>query len=129
MEELDQRVLIVLRDGKHVVGTLVSYDQFSNLILHETVERRMKRCRETSTGIVTYYADVPLGLYVVRGDSIVLCGPLVDEDDIPAINAYAGRGGPGNHHSMQKVTLEELAEKTADSAVQLEWDFDTDLIA
>lgn len=60
-----------------------------------------------------YYADVPLGLYVVRGDSMVLLGQVGNEDQ-----------------NCKKVTLEALEErmKTCDSG-ELEWDFDTDLVA
>jgi hypothetical protein len=60
-----------------------------------------------------YYADVPLGLYVVRGDSMVLLGNMGEDDE-----------------TCIEVTLEELEERMkACSDGQLEWDFDTDLVA
>ena len=63
------RVLAILRDGKHLVGTLRSFDQFSNVVLDGTVERRNvgKKC-----------VDVPVGLFVLRADNVVMLG-LVDE--------------------------------------------------
>lgn len=39
LDQLDQRVLIILRDGRHLVGILRSFDQFLNLVVEETVER------------------------------------------------------------------------------------------
>ena len=39
LEEIDKRILIILRDGRHLVGTLRSFDQYMNLILEGTCER------------------------------------------------------------------------------------------
>jgi hypothetical protein len=39
IEQLDKRLLIVLRDGKHIVGNLKSFDQFMNLMLDDAAER------------------------------------------------------------------------------------------
>ena len=33
VEQLDRRILLILRDGRHLVGFLRSFDQFSNLVL------------------------------------------------------------------------------------------------
>ncbi|KAL7581772.1 hypothetical protein ACA910_022305 [Epithemia clementina (nom. ined.)] len=107
VEELDQRLLIVLRDGKHIVGTMISYDQFSNMILQDAVERRV-----VIADGVCYYHDIPLGLYILRGDSTVLMGQL----DMMR-----------ESHSMKEVELDELENlsKQQDAV----WDFDSDLIA
>jgi U6 snRNA-associated Sm-like protein LSm1 len=32
--------MVVLRDGKHLIGILRSFDQFSNVILEDCIERR-----------------------------------------------------------------------------------------
>lgn len=78
------------------------------MILEDTSERRM--CNVDGT---CYYADVPLGLYVVRGDSMVLLGQVGEEGQ-----------------SRKKVTVEELEERMkACDCGALEWDFDTDLVA
>lgn len=59
-----------------------------------------------------FYADIPLGLYVVRGDSMVLMGAM------------------GNESVMTEIDLEELEERQAKSKREpLEWDFDADLVA
>ena len=39
IEQLDKRVMIILRVGRHLVGKLRSFDHFMNLILEETCER------------------------------------------------------------------------------------------
>ena len=39
IEQIDCRVLIVLRDGRHLEGTLRSFDQYMNLIIEDSVER------------------------------------------------------------------------------------------
>jgi len=67
VEHLDCKVLAVLRDGKHLVGILRSFDQFSNIILENTVERR---------NVGNQCIDIPLGLFILRGDNIVLLGSI-----------------------------------------------------
>ena len=79
---------------------LRSFDQFSNLVLENTSERRVlhvKHKRESEGSIVKhnstenvkkdikselccYYTDIHLGLYIVRGDSVVLLGEIDDEN-------------------------------------------------
>ena len=39
LEQLDKRIMIILRDGKHLVGKLRSFDHYMNLILEDTYER------------------------------------------------------------------------------------------
>ena len=38
-EQIDTKILVVLRDGRSLVGIMRSFDQYVNLILEETVER------------------------------------------------------------------------------------------
>ena len=70
IESLDRRVILILRDGKHLVGTIRSFDQYSNMVLEDSFERVI---------VGKKYSDIPLGLYIVRGDNMVLCGEI-DED-------------------------------------------------
>jgi U6 snRNA-associated Sm-like protein LSm1 len=37
--QLDTQILIVLKDGRNLVGTLRSFDQYMNLVLDSTSER------------------------------------------------------------------------------------------
>ena len=61
-------MLVQLRDGRKIYGTFRSFDQFSNVVLEDAVERIIHEKR---------YADVPLGLYVIRGENVVLLGSIV----------------------------------------------------
>ena len=63
-----EKLLIVLRDGKKIVGTMRSFDQFSNIVLENAFERVI---------VGSKFGDVPLGLYVIRGDNMVLLGQMV----------------------------------------------------
>ena len=77
VDQLDKKVLIILRDGRNLVGVMRSFDQFSNVVLEDTFERRVVIPADESAPPV--YGDVPLGLYVVRGDSVVLLGEVSPE--------------------------------------------------
>jgi small nuclear ribonucleoprotein (snRNP)-like protein len=39
IEQIDARIVIVLRDGRYLEGTLRSFDQYMNIVLDGTVER------------------------------------------------------------------------------------------
>lgn len=93
--QLDKDVLIELLDGRHLIGVLRSFDQFGttkranpsfaranvplscaivvpfragNMVLEGARERHY---------IDREYADVPLGLYIVRGENVVFLGETV----------------------------------------------------
>ncbi|KAK6535326.1 SM-like, degradation of cytoplasmic mRNAs and positively regulates transcription initiation [Orbilia ellipsospora] len=72
----DKKLVIVLRDGRKLIGVLRSYDQYANLVLQDTVERLYSQ---------NLYADVPRGVYIVRGENVLLLGEidLDKEDDTP----------------------------------------------
>ena len=59
-----------------------SFDQFSNMVLEETSERRVLHTKKDGE-VVCFYTDILLGLYLVRGDSMVLLGEVDNnnEDD------------------------------------------------
>lgn len=90
-----------------------SFDQFSNLVLLDAIERRIVTVPNDDGRFHYYYSDIPLGIYVVRGDSMVLAGD-VEEDD---------------KDRMEQVTIEKLKELSKNSIEELEWDFDNDLTA
>ncbi|KAI9297143.1 RNA cap binding protein [Neoconidiobolus thromboides FSU 785] len=69
-ESVDKRVLVILRDGRKLIGYLRTYDQYANLVLQNTVERVY-----AGEG----YGDVELGIYVVRGENVVLMGEIDGE--------------------------------------------------
>ena len=85
-----------------------SFDQFSNMVLEDASERTVHR---GSDGVI-YFADVPLGVYIVRGDSMVMMGQISPDQGMTQVEASE------LHDMMAKETVEKL-----------EWDFDKDLLA
>jgi len=157
VEELDQRIMVVLRDGRHLVGTFRSFDQYSNMVLDNVSERRFhnqsknknsddKGKNNNNNKQITYFTDVPLGMYIVRGDSIVLLGQVGSEVEEENNNEF---GNNGVSVAMKRIDLDEFEAMVArdegnDKAVleeagedgpslisskPLEWDFDKDLLA
>ncbi|KAJ1090587.1 hypothetical protein NDU88_003717 [Pleurodeles waltl] len=86
-KELEKH-LVLLRDGRTLIGYLRSIDQFANLVLHQTVER---------IHVGKKYGDIPRGIFVVRGENVVLLGEidLEKENDTP----------------LQQVSIEEILEE------------------
>jgi len=68
---VDKRVLIVTADGRTILGELKGFDQTTNVILADSVERIWN----SEDGP----EDSPLGLYVVRGDNIAIVGQIDEE--------------------------------------------------
>ncbi|KAG5935481.1 hypothetical protein E4U59_005595 [Claviceps monticola] len=81
----DKKLMVVLRDGKKLIGVLRSWDQFANLVLQSTIER----IYATKPGCDAnapqgYYADIELGIFLVRGENVLLLGEIdLDKDDDP----------------------------------------------
>ncbi|KAK4349807.1 hypothetical protein RND71_029120 [Anisodus tanguticus] len=72
---LDKKLLVLLRDGRKLLGTLCSFDQFANAVLQGACERAI---------VGDLYCDIPLGLYIIRGENVVLIGELdVDKEELP----------------------------------------------
>lgn len=86
-EQLDKLVLVCLRDGRTFYGWLRSFDQYANLTLDNTVER---------LAIDNLYADVPIGIFIIRGENVMLLGQ-VDEHKEMAVSS-----------TMQAVSESEL---------------------
>eukprot|EP01112_Ceratiomyxa_fruticulosa_P007730 TRINITY_DN2001_c0_g2_i4.p1 TRINITY_DN2001_c0_g2~~TRINITY_DN2001_c0_g2_i4.p1 ORF type:complete len:132 (-),score=32.98 TRINITY_DN2001_c0_g2_i4:31-426(-) len=61
------KLMVVLRDGKKLVGTLRSYDQFANVVLQDTYER---------VYVGSEYGENLKGLYLIRGENVVLLGEI-----------------------------------------------------
>ncbi|XP_060961609.1 sm-like protein LSM1B isoform X1 [Cannabis sativa] len=72
---LAEKLLVLLRDGRKLLGLLRSFDQFANVILEGACERAI---------VGDIYCDIPLGLYVIRGENVVLIGELdLDREELP----------------------------------------------
>ncbi|XP_044471247.1 sm-like protein LSM1B [Mangifera indica] len=72
---LDKKILVLLRDGRKLLGLLRSFDQFANVVLEGACDR---------TIVGDLYCDIPLGLYVIRGENVVLIGELdLEKEELP----------------------------------------------
>ena len=54
--------MVLLRDGRTLIGTLRSVDQFANLVLQDCIER---------IHVGKQFGDIPRGIFVVRGENVV----------------------------------------------------------
>eukprot|EP00127_Corallochytrium_limacisporum_P001892 Clim_evm47s88 gene=Clim_evmTU47s88 len=97
LQQVDKKLIVVLRDGRKLIGYLRSFDQFGNLVLHETIER-------VYAGNV--YGDMPRGIFLIRGESIVMMGEIS-----PAKEATL---------PLQQVSFEEALFAQADEREQKE---------
>ncbi|KAJ1953672.1 U6 snRNA-associated Sm-like protein [Dispira parvispora] len=82
---VNERVLVITNDGRVLVGMLKGFDQVTNLILSDCQERifSLDEGVETAT----------LGLYLVRGDAVVVVG-LVDKEQDENLQLAAIRAKP-----------------------------------
>ncbi|KAG0733058.1 hypothetical protein G6F57_002678 [Rhizopus arrhizus] len=73
IDSIDKKLMVVLRDGRKLIGTLRSFDQFANLVLQDTIERiYVGQC----------YGDIPRGIFLIRGENVVLLGEIdLDKED------------------------------------------------
>jgi U6 snRNA-associated Sm-like protein LSm8 len=81
-----EKILVITADGRTLVGTLLSCDQLTNIVLNETIERIIRPQDDPEPS-----SEVSHGLYLVRGDNITICG-LVDKDLDNSINWAEVRG-------------------------------------
>lgn len=98
-DNLDKKLLVILRDGRKLIGILRSFDQFANVVLEGAVERII---------VGDFFCDLPVGLYIIRGENVVLIGELdLTKDDLPP--------------HMQRVTQKEIeqAQKEEKEATEL----------
>ena len=87
--------MVILRDGRKLIGILRSFDQFGKGSLNEwqpafvdSLPRLSDRAALYAANVVieaavervivgSKYCDLPLGLYIIRGENVVLIGALV----------------------------------------------------
>ncbi|KIR59488.1 U6 snRNA-associated Sm-like protein LSm1 [Cryptococcus bacillisporus CA1873] len=121
---VDKKVLVILRDGRKLIGVFRSYDQFAFLlqplffdgILHvlgilmqhaNTANFLLESCVER-LHYKLEYADKDIGVLLVRGENVVALGEidLIAEDMVP----------------LQQVNLQEIEEKISAENKQRERD-------
>ncbi|KAI5822702.1 hypothetical protein K523DRAFT_326050 [Schizophyllum commune Tattone D] len=98
-------MLVVLRDGRKLVGVLRSYDQFANLVLEDTWEKIYH---------TNLWAEKHVGLFLIRGENVVLMGEidLDREDDVPLRQVPYPALEPYHRKELEeKKKQEEIKEK------------------
>ncbi len=66
-ESLNREVSLLLKDGRILEGRLAGYDQYMNLVLEKTIEKRERMGKED----VKEKGDRRLDRVVVRGNNVV----------------------------------------------------------
>ncbi|KAL8707126.1 MAG: hypothetical protein Q9220_007789 [cf. Caloplaca sp. 1 TL-2023] len=106
----DKKLVLVLRDGRKIIGVLRSWDQFANLVLQETIERIF---------IEDIYADVARGIFLVRGENVLMLGEIdLDKDDY--IPEPYRKGTPEEVHALtvRKNQDTKKSDKTRQARLQ-----------
>uniref|UniRef100_A0A8C2QCH8 U6 snRNA-associated Sm-like protein LSm1 n=1 Tax=Cricetulus griseus TaxID=10029 RepID=A0A8C2QCH8_CRIGR len=103
IEDIDKKHLVLLREGRTLIGFLRSIDQFANLVLQQTVEH---------IHLGKKYGDIPRGIFVARGENVVLLGEII---------FYSGLHGKLFKPYLQQVSIEEiLEEQRVEQQIRLE---------
>ncbi|KAG0646242.1 U6 snRNA-associated Sm LSm1 [Hyphodiscus hymeniophilus] len=103
----DKKLMVSLRDGRKLIGVLRSWDQFANLVLQSTIERVFVPPSIASSPSSTptqpgLYADIPRGVFLVRGENVLLLGEIdLDRDDEP----------PPGYEKAEIQVVEKLAKE------------------
>lgn len=107
---LPEKLMVLLRDGRTLIGFLRSVDQFANLVLHRTIER---------IHVGNEYGDIPRGIFIIRGENVVLLGEIdrdkesklplkeISVDDI----LDAQRREQEQRHEKHKLIAKALTER------------------
>ncbi|KAK2626156.1 hypothetical protein QTJ16_004418 [Diplocarpon rosae] len=81
-----EKVLVLTSDSRTLIGTLLSCDQQTNLVLSQTIERIIRPPDDPEPS-----SEVPHGLYLIRGDNVAVVG-LVEEELDDSIDWLQVRG-------------------------------------
>jgi U6 snRNA-associated Sm-like protein LSm8 len=65
---MDKVISVITGDGRNIVGMMKGFDQTINVVLEDSHERVYSE----SAGV----AQIPLGLYILRGDNIAVIGEI-----------------------------------------------------
>jgi len=101
LDQIDKTVLIELLDGRHLIGALRSFDQFGNVVLESTSERHY---------IHDKFADIPLGLYIVRGDHVVLLGEI-DAEREKRLQSVLTKISPKEYLELKSKSAQKKTER------------------
>ncbi|KAM0513111.1 hypothetical protein ACHAPE_008148 [Trichoderma viride] len=106
-----KKLMVVLRDGRKLIGVLRSWDQFANIVLQQTTERIFapRADNHDAQQPYGYFADIPQGIFLVRGENVLLLGEIDSNKDDDA---------PPGYELAEVDVVKKLAEakKAADKA-------------
>ncbi|XP_047315606.1 sm-like protein LSM1A [Impatiens glandulifera] len=72
---LDKKLIVLLRDGRKLMGILRSFDQFTNVVIEGAYERVI---------VGDIYCGIPLGLYIIRGENVILIDEMnLEKEELP----------------------------------------------
>lgn len=91
--------MVLLRDGRTLIGYLRSVDQYANLLLQQTVER---------IHVGKKFGDIPRGVFLVRGENVVLLGEI---DALKEADQMFERVSIGDILALQKQEQDAKIEK------------------
>lgn len=92
LDEIDKKLMVLLRDGRTLIGFLRSCDQFANLVLHNTIERIhvdqeygdiQRQVKYVFSSLrfkikpLSYFLPFFRGTMIIRGENVVLLGEIV----------------------------------------------------
>ena len=94
----------------------------------DDADGQAQQSKPSSANTICYQTDIELGLFVVRGDNVVLLGEVGEEEE------------EQNNEQIRFVSLEEFEqledeeyrrkeEKDGEEEEPINWDFDQDLVA
>ncbi|KAI1726569.1 LSM domain-containing protein [Ditylenchus destructor] len=69
---MNKIISVITGDGRNIIGTLKGFDQTINLVLEDSHERVY-----SEMGV----SQIPLGLYIVRGDNVAVIGEIDENLD------------------------------------------------
>lgn len=80
------KLMILLRDGRTLIGYLRSVDQFANLVLHKAIGKCSQDVYRRwdwfdwileRIHVGDKYGDMERGIFIIRGENVVLLGEIV----------------------------------------------------
>ncbi|GEQ69089.1 hypothetical protein JCM33374_g2760 [Metschnikowia sp. JCM 33374] len=111
---VDRKIFVSLRDGRSVFGILRTFDQFANLVLQDTLERIY--LPPASPQGPERFAEVPRGVFMVRGENVVMLGELdIDKEDFHLYDreqiAFEAAEAELKARQLQRVRDEKIKAK------------------
>ena len=105
-----EKLIVILRDGRKIIGVLRSWDQFGNLVLQDSFERIFI----SAPHLPRVYADVPQGIFLVRGENTMMMGEIdLDKDDAVPPPWQLEDAGTVQRLHKEEVEMRKASDKRA----------------